>query len=626
MADTTPATTTSTTADTTAGVAAEGSNKTKAGKSSNSGRPRNRKGLSNARKAEAVRPTSAPLVVVASSSLNPEAPEFRINPESISVCAAASTSSSAPSAYTPEVKRVANPSSLKTTASGRLRSCISNNKQLPHDPSSIDLAVSSKNTDHPERSPLQAGRSSRKSEPSHRNRHHLQRRTPPLSDLNTSNKQNLDLASKLAAQLKTGTYECMVCYDSVRPRDQIWTCSRSCFAVFHAKCVRVWASSSASGPSTSAIEGRPDWRCPGCQFRCGKFLCGAWKESAGRALGGQLQCDETCSVAKRNKAFAEALNVDVAVRAIPVNTENIPPATTSSGELQPLDTQLQLVKYAYQNLVWTRGMEKILSDFVNDSTRKVHNYTVSKAGAIQFIVGMAPYYNLDVEVGEKNNVTFRKRMRSSGSPSCTVPTVSVSTIAMHYRTLASMAEANGGQAIVGAFASLGSGKATLNGSRLLETNDTVSKPMAPISSLKSAMNGFLLTNVSRVLDDQDLREKIEPVLGKQISITWTELAADKNNCVVQLVDDSGDMSAVEHILASKGKQLRDLLVMDNLAEDVELCWMNHKLVVTEKLEIGNSGGKKRAAQNSQPVVDKSKGETLGTGSRFSALKYEFEDD
>ncbi|KAJ3207270.1 hypothetical protein HDU82_003921, partial [Entophlyctis luteolus] len=209
MADTTPATTTSTTADT-AGAAAEGSNKTKAGKSSNSGRPRNRKGLSNARKAEAVRPTSAPLVVVASSSLNPEAPEFRINPESISICAAASTSSSsAPSAYTPEVKRVANPSSLKTTASGRLRSCISNNKQLPHDSSSIDLAVSPKNTDHPERSPLQAGRSSRKSEPSHRNRHHLQRRTPPLSDLNTSNKQNLDLASKLAAQLKTGTYECM---------------------------------------------------------------------------------------------------------------------------------------------------------------------------------------------------------------------------------------------------------------------------------------------------------------------------------------------------------------------------------------------------------------------------------
>ncbi|KAJ3093286.1 hypothetical protein HK100_006705 [Physocladia obscura] len=102
-------------------------------------------------------------------------------------------------------------------------------------------------------------------------------------------RQDLDLAAKLAAQLKVGSYECMVCYDLVRARDQIWSCSKSCFAVFHAKCVRVWANSSASGSATSLIEGRPEWRCPGCQFKYSEHpypscFCGKTDSPYARAL------------------------------------------------------------------------------------------------------------------------------------------------------------------------------------------------------------------------------------------------------------------------------------------------------------------------------------------------------
>lgn len=48
-------------------------------------------------------------------------------------------------------------------------------------------------------------------------------------------------SDQLAQQLTAGTYECMVCCDRVKGRDQVWSCD-SCYHVFHLQCIRKWAT------------------------------------------------------------------------------------------------------------------------------------------------------------------------------------------------------------------------------------------------------------------------------------------------------------------------------------------------------------------------------------------------
>jgi hypothetical protein len=51
----------------------------------------------------------------------------------------------------------------------------------------------------------------------------------------------------------------MVCYNVVKPKDHIWSCS-ICYNVFHLNCIKKWARTDVS---TAGKDG--GWRCPGCQ-------------------------------------------------------------------------------------------------------------------------------------------------------------------------------------------------------------------------------------------------------------------------------------------------------------------------------------------------------------------------
>ena len=52
-------------------------------------------------------------------------------------------------------------------------------------------------------------------------------------------------SDQLAQQLLTAAYECMVCCECVRERQEVWSC-RSCFHIFHLRCVHRWAKSPAA--------------------------------------------------------------------------------------------------------------------------------------------------------------------------------------------------------------------------------------------------------------------------------------------------------------------------------------------------------------------------------------------
>ena len=57
-------------------------------------------------------------------------------------------------------------------------------------------------------------------------------------------------AGVLIEQLRSETYECMVCCDTIRCSAPVWNCT-NCYHVFHLRCIRKWANS----PS-AVLEGR----------------------------------------------------------------------------------------------------------------------------------------------------------------------------------------------------------------------------------------------------------------------------------------------------------------------------------------------------------------------------------
>ena len=50
------------------------------------------------------------------------------------------------------------------------------------------------------------------------------------------------ISGVLIDQLSRGTYECMVCCETVRAQNAVWSCS-NCYHVFHLRCIKQWARS-----------------------------------------------------------------------------------------------------------------------------------------------------------------------------------------------------------------------------------------------------------------------------------------------------------------------------------------------------------------------------------------------
>ncbi|KAG0017028.1 hypothetical protein BGZ80_008676 [Entomortierella chlamydospora] len=56
--------------------------------------------------------------------------------------------------------------------------------------------------------------------------------------------EDRDLMAALTAGLSDSTYDCMVCWDVIRPAHKIWNC-QVCWAAFHLDCLSTWAKKSS---------------------------------------------------------------------------------------------------------------------------------------------------------------------------------------------------------------------------------------------------------------------------------------------------------------------------------------------------------------------------------------------
>jgi len=99
--------------------------------------------------------------------------------------------------------------------------------------------------------------------------------------------------AKLTTELSSATYECMVCVDKIRQDASVWSC-RTCYAVFHLRCIREWAQRSQTDANQNT------WRCPGCQgrqtdvpteYRC---FCGKTKDPLRSGYFAPHSCGDIC--------------------------------------------------------------------------------------------------------------------------------------------------------------------------------------------------------------------------------------------------------------------------------------------------------------------------------------------
>ncbi|VDN52495.1 unnamed protein product [Dracunculus medinensis] len=86
-----------------------------------------------------------------------------------------------------------------------------------------------------------------------------------------------NLRDRLKKQLEDEQYECMICCQTIKANQWIWTCQK-CFHMFHFNqlqnkgCINQWA--------TKSFECDTGWRCPGCQNisfglpKCYRCFCG----------------------------------------------------------------------------------------------------------------------------------------------------------------------------------------------------------------------------------------------------------------------------------------------------------------------------------------------------------------
>ncbi|KAJ3264310.1 FKBP12-associated protein [Chytriomyces hyalinus] len=368
--------------------------------------------------------------------------------------------------------------------------------------------------------------------------------------------------------------------------------------------------------------------CP-CGLKSSEFPCSAWKESVGRnssSASSNLSCDESCAMAKRNRTLAEALDISPEVVASAAS------AGTSAATLEPLESRLSLIKHAYLNLVWTRGIEKILAEFVQDASRKLHHLPGSKPAGIKFVVGVAAYYGLEAEIVDahwgKPSVLVRKVPRKL----CSVPPVLVSVLAPQYHALVAAAARASSVAIE----AIGNGDADEvegDDGEQEEVDDVdgedtnasdvkgkaVARAAVPSTSTTTPVNGFFVTNVNQVLEEADLCKLVESLLGCSVTVTWM-LSEGSNNCVLQIAEGSEkmDMSEVENLIVSSGESLYNGLVLEGSAEDVELCWMNSRQEITSVVDMNPLKRGKKVGGLPQKVGPVG----IGQESKFSALTLE----
>ncbi|KAL0888549.1 hypothetical protein Bca101_012532 [Brassica carinata] len=107
----------------------------------------------------------------------------------------------------------------------------------------------------------------------------------------SSSPSSIDLSKiqSFLASSSSGAVSCLICLERIKRTDPTWSCTSSCFAVFHLFCIQGWARQCLDVQAALAVtrpsaETEPVWNCPKCRSSYQKskipsrYLCYCGKE------------------------------------------------------------------------------------------------------------------------------------------------------------------------------------------------------------------------------------------------------------------------------------------------------------------------------------------------------------
>ncbi|KAJ3180480.1 FKBP12-associated protein [Geranomyces variabilis] len=448
-----------------------------------------------------------------------------------------------------------------------------------------------------------------------------------------------DLTGSLIEGITDGSYECMICYDSIKHRDSVWSCT-CCYAVFHLRCVEKWGKRSAEDSyraaqaSNASASDAPTGECPpaaqtvsarsrhaGTAARgsvtretasvqithawCDAAACAAFvgmsvafhamgqsfvlkigraKRSSQGAPSTVLPCNDNCERLKRNRKLAEAFNIDTSVSAAP------------SGPT--VEYSEALIRHAHANPSWVKSTEEALAAFVEDPAKRMFHFPSGKTAGNPQLLELAKHYDLAASIIDADrkglaSVTVRKTAAKTAS----IPSVLLSAAAASWKP--------------------GSSSSSASASKIAK---------ASTSSTRESINALHVTSLQGGMELRDLHLLLEPVFcGGYVNISVRKLG-DHDAVVIVCAEASRNLGSstngtnsnatatptaaattsrlaaddIENLLVGVEPEVRAKFVGNNWAKDVTLC---HVSPTTGEVVLGSrpqktmGPGAARAAYN-----------------------------
>eukprot|EP01059_Diplonema_ambulator_P004709 TRINITY_DN14426_c0_g1_i1.p1 TRINITY_DN14426_c0_g1~~TRINITY_DN14426_c0_g1_i1.p1 ORF type:complete len:664 (+),score=82.33 TRINITY_DN14426_c0_g1_i1:48-1994(+) len=144
--------------------------------------------------------------------------------------------------------------------------------------------------------------------------------------------EHLGLKERISRDLEQGHYDCVVCVESVRSSESVWSCD-VCYGIVHLGCVKMWAKQSNEGGS---------WRCPKCQglytetpdslaYRC--FCKKVLKPQNDDSYGTPHTCGQRCNKIRTHTTCRHPCNTLCHPGPCPPCTHTSPPKHCYCGKI-----------------------------------------------------------------------------------------------------------------------------------------------------------------------------------------------------------------------------------------------------------------------------------------------------
>ncbi|KAG0321344.1 FKBP12-associated protein, partial [Podila horticola] len=281
--------------------------------------------------------------------------------------------------------------------------------------------------------------------------------------------------------------------------------------------------------------------------RCGLLTmdgaCNATSENPWDGKPRMIKCNDYCLIAERNRRVALALDIEEG----PAPGPRLP------------EYDAYVLDYASANMEFCLKIEKALDEWVSDVAKPVLYFPPMKGHRRKFVHELAAHYNItseSVDVEPYRSVTIRRLLDTS------VPGLLASQACRQKRTGAVMASSSASSSGV----------------------EQLRKPQ-----IRDPVNAIYLHDLAFGLTRAELAAQLAPVFGTiKYGIRWLT----DDDAVLVPHPGSMQMDELEAVLVRLRAGIKAVAAKSNLAERVELCWVNREGEVTSHTNVGSNQAKR----------------------------------